>query len=95
MLYFILLYIIITIELILPLCDWLGYWLVLVLSTTSYLIIFYVIGNEFVTVILLTILFTITTPYPRYILMNSLSSKLGGVSTDTFIDRLKTFFLPF
>ncbi len=102
MIYFTLLYIIVAIQLVLPICDWLGSTLTIVLSILLYLVIFIVMGHSIIIISLLMLLFIITTPYPRKPLTDYLSEKLGnntnsdnGNNDQSLGARIMYYFFPF
>lgn len=97
MLYFILLYVIILLQLAIPVCDWIGTWLTITLTTIAYIVIFILLGHSLIVVTFLVLLFVITTPYPRKPLIDFLTNRLVEPSDEpnTFGRRIKQYFVPF
>lgn len=89
MFYFALLYVIIILQILIPIRDK-AYDLIL-LTITGYFAFFIVIGNSVIISILLTIVFAITTPYPRTPLMSYLSRSFGNTPRNA----LMLYMFPF
>ncbi len=91
------LYLTIYIQLLIPIYLVLGNIITIILIPIIYFIVFYTIGNTLEVVIILTILFSVASPYIRIPLYQYLEPRISrGNREDTKLySRIRNYFLPF
>lgn len=85
------------IQLLIPIYMFLGNTITIIITPIIYAIIFYLLGNPIEIIIVLTILFTLGSPYLRIPMYEYLMPRISTPDTKdhTMLSRVKNYFLPF
>ena len=97
MLYIAAMYIVVCLQLIIPIYLFIGHTLTIIISTILYFLVFAMLGNSIEVTLWLTFLFLLVSPYLRIPLYQHLKSKIitNQEDNNSMIFRLRNYFIPF